>query len=68
MIQNKFVGVIFNSKLSFVPLIKGLKKKCLKDLDILKVDGHYEWGADRKTARLNHALIRSKLDYVCGSS
>jgi len=64
--QNKFLGVIFDRKLSFVPHIKELKKKCLKALNILKVVGHYDWGADRKTLlALYHALIRSKLDYGC---
>ena len=62
--EAKFLGLIFDHKLSFIPHIKALKAKCLKALDILKVLSHSDWGGDR-TAPLNHyrTLIRSKLDY-----
>ncbi len=60
----KFLGVTFDSKLSFIPHIKELKLKCQKALDILRVVGHTDWGADKKTLlRLYRALIRPKLDY-----
>ena len=52
----KFLGVIFDRKLSFFPHIKYLKAKCLKAHNLLKVLAHTIWGADR-------SLIRSKLDY-----
>ena len=43
-----------------------LKTNCLKALDILKVVGHTDWGADQKTLLcLYRALVRSKLDYGC---
>ena len=35
--EANFLGVIFDSKLSFVPHIKMLKEKCNKALDIIKV-------------------------------
>ena len=41
----KFLGVIFGSKLSFVPHIKMLKEKCTKALDDIKVVAHSKWGA-----------------------
>ena len=44
----KFLGVIFDSKLSFVPHIKMLKTKCAKALNILKVVSNTHWGADKK--------------------
>ena len=44
----KFLGVIFDKKLSFLPHITALKKKCKKALNLLKVVAHSEWGADRK--------------------
>ena len=62
--QAKFLGVIFDRKLSFIPHIKHLRTKCLKALNLLKVLAHTDWGADRKVLlRLYRALIRSKLDY-----
>ena len=62
--QFKFLGLIFDSKLSFIPHLKYLKTKCSKAINILKVTGHYDWGADLKTLlALYKSLIKSKLDY-----
>ena len=62
--EAKFLGLLFDNKLSFIPHIKALKAKCLKALDILKVLSSSDWGGDR-TVLLNlyRSLIRSKLDY-----
>ena len=46
--ENKFLGVIFDRKLSFIPHIKQLKAKCQKALNLLSVVAHTDWGADRK--------------------
>ena len=60
----KFLGIIFDRKLSFIPHIKYLKAKCLKALNLLKVLSHTNWGADRTVLlQLFRSLIRSKLDY-----
>ena len=60
----KFLGVIFDTKLTFLPHINALKKKCKKALNLLKVVAHSELGADRKVLlRLYCSLVRSKLDY-----
>ena len=60
----KFLGVLFDRKLSFIPHIKYLKSKCLKALNLLKVLSHTDWGADRTVLlQLYRSLIRSKLDY-----
>ena len=61
MEETKFLGVIFDRKLSFSPHLKYVKKKALKALHILKVIGNTEWGA----VRLYRSLIRSKLDHGC---
>ena len=45
--EAKFLGGIFDRKLSFIPHIKYLKAKCLKALNLLKVISHTSWGADR---------------------
>ena len=60
----RFLGVLFDRKLSFIPHIKYLKAKCLKALNLLKVLSHTDWGADRTVLlQLYRSLIRSKLDY-----
>ena len=59
--ESKFLGILFDRKLSFIPHIKYLKAKCL-----LKVLSHTSWGADRTTLlKLYRSLVRSKLDYGC---
>ncbi|MES9994020.1 MAG: reverse transcriptase domain-containing protein, partial [Candidatus Thiodiazotropha sp.] len=62
--EAKFLGLLFDKKLTFIPHIKALKAKCLKALDILKVLSNTSWGGDR-TVLLNlyRSLVRSKLDY-----
>ena len=64
--ETKFLGILLNSKLTFVPHIKGLKKKCVKALNLLRVVSNTDWGGDRTVLlRLYRALVRSKLDYGC---
>ncbi|GFO35247.1 RNA-directed DNA polymerase from mobile element jockey [Plakobranchus ocellatus] len=62
----------FDQKLTFKNHVTHLKKKCLEALNLLRVLGHTDWGADRATLlKLNRTLVRSKLDYgsaVCGSA
>ncbi|GFO22414.1 RNA-directed DNA polymerase from mobile element jockey, partial [Plakobranchus ocellatus] len=62
--EAKFLGVVFDSKLTFYNHVQYLKKKCLKALNLLSVVGHTDWGADRTTPlKLYRTLVRSKLDY-----
>ncbi|GFO13746.1 RNA-directed DNA polymerase from mobile element jockey [Plakobranchus ocellatus] len=62
--EAKFLGVVFDSKLNFSSHVKYLKKKCLKALNLLRVVGHTDWGADRATLlKLYRTLVWSKLDY-----
>ena len=64
--EYKFLGVIFDKKLSFIPHLKYLKTKCNKALQLLRVVAHTDWGADKKVLlRLYRSLVRSKLDYGC---
>ena len=64
--EYKFLGIIFDKKLSFIPHIKYLKAKCHKALQLLRVVAHTDWGADRSTLlKLYRSLVRSKLDYGC---
>ena len=62
--ETKFLGIIFDSKLSFIPHLKHLRTKCLKALNLLRVVAHKDWGTDFNTLiKLYRCLVRSKLDY-----
>ena len=64
--QKRFLGIIFDKKLSFLPHIKDLKTRCLKALNALKVYSNYKWGGDTDILlQLYNSFIRSKLDYAC---
>ena len=64
--QTKFLGIIFDKKLTFVPHIELIKSKSIKSRNLLRVVSGAEWGADRSVLlRLYRSLIRSKLEYGC---
>lgn len=64
--ETKFLGMIFDSKLNWIPHLKMLKLKCLKAMNIMKIIAYHNQGTDTKTLmRIYRALIRSKLDYGC---
>ncbi|GFT69177.1 uncharacterized protein TNCV_2253401 [Trichonephila clavipes] len=43
----RFLGVIFDRRLTFLPHILQLRKRCEKSLNLLKVLSNTSWGADR---------------------
>ena len=45
--ETKFLGILLDSKLTFVRHIKGLKKKCVKALNLLRVVSNTDLGGDR---------------------
>lgn len=62
----KFLGLIFDRKLTFLPHVSYLRKKCERSLNILKVLTKTTWGADRTSLlRIYQAVILSRLDYGC---
>ena len=64
--EHKFLGLIWDSKLTFHAHLQYLLNKCRKALNIIKVLSHSNWGSDTKTLlKLFRSLIRSKLDYGC---
>ena len=64
--KTQFRGPIFDTKLIFLNHVQYLKSSCQKALDILRVVGHTDWGADFIVLlQLRRALVRSKLDYGC---
>ena len=62
--ETRFLGLIFDKRLTFRSHIEDLRTRCLKTLNVLRVVSHTDWGADLKVLlRLYQALVRSKLDY-----
>ena len=64
--ETKFLGLIWDSRLTWVPHIKNLTKKWIKRLNLLKCLAIRDWGADRYILlKLYRATVRSKRDYGC---
>ncbi|GBN13179.1 hypothetical protein AVEN_9885-1 [Araneus ventricosus] len=62
----RFLGVIFDRKLTFLPHILHLRKRCERSLNILKVLSKTPWDADRTSLlRIYQAVILSRIDYGC---
>ncbi|GBO29232.1 putative RNA-directed DNA polymerase from transposon X-element [Araneus ventricosus] len=62
----RFLGVIFDHKLTFIPHVLHLRKKCERSLNILKVLSTTTWGADRTSLlRIYQSVILSRIDYGC---
>ena len=60
----KFLGLRFDTKLTWQPHITELKAKCTKSLSLLKCLSNTKWGADRQSLlRIYRATTRTKLDY-----
>ena len=64
--EAKFLGLVFDRRLTFRAHVKYLKSICDKALNMLRVVGHTDWGADKVVLlHLYCALVRSKLHYGC---
>lgn len=62
--EHQFLGLMFDSKLSFIPHMTNIKRKANKALNILKVLSWKHWGADRTCLlRIYRSVVRSILDY-----
>ena len=62
--EYKFLGIMFDRKLSYISHIKYLKTKTTQAQQLLRVVTHTKWGADRQMLlRLYRALVHSQLDY-----
>ena len=59
--ETKFLGVVFDRKLTFVAHIRYLKDRCMKALNLLRVVAHKVWGADSKhySSYTEHTLGQS---------
>ncbi|GBO21011.1 hypothetical protein AVEN_136294-1, partial [Araneus ventricosus] len=60
----KFLGIVFDKRLTFLPHIASLRKRCLRSLNILRTLSNTSWGADRSCLlRVYRSIIRSMIDY-----
>ena len=64
--STKFLGLWWDSHLSFKKHISVLKVQCKEALNLIRVVAHLKWGGDRDTLlMLYQAIVHSKLDYGC---
>ena len=64
--STKFLGLWWDSYLSFKKHISVLKTQCKEALNLIRVVAHLKWGGDRDTLlMLYRAIVRSKFDYGC---
>lgn len=62
----RYLGLVFDSRLTWVPHLRYIKAACQKALSLIRVLAHTSWGADRNTLLLLHrTLVLSKLEYGC---
>jgi hypothetical protein len=60
----KFLGLVFDSTLSWEPHLRQLRASCERSQNILRVLSGVSWGGNRTVMlRLYRSLVRSKLDY-----
>ncbi|GBN78437.1 putative RNA-directed DNA polymerase from transposon X-element [Araneus ventricosus] len=60
----KFLGIVFDKRLTFPPNISSLRKRCLRSLNILITLSNTSWGADRSCLLcVYRSIIRSMIDY-----
>ena len=64
--STKFLGLWWDSRLSFKKHISALKTQCKEALNLIRVVAHLKWGGDRDTIlMLFRTIVRSKLDCGC---
>lgn len=62
--ERRFLGLLFDCRLTWRAHIKQLKADCITRLNIIKILSHHNWGAQEAIIlRVYRSLIRSKLDY-----
>jgi ribonuclease HI len=64
VVEKKFLGLKHDRMLTWKPHVAGLRVRCNKTLNILKIINRNNQGTDARTLlRIYRALVRSKLDY-----
>ena len=60
----KFLGLIFDKKLTFRQHIQSVRARCNKAMNLIKTISSHVWGADQESImRVYRALVRSIMDY-----
>ena len=60
----KFLGILFDKRMTWKPHITSIKERCAKDLRLLNIISYQGWGADFLTLkRIYNILILSKINY-----
>ena len=63
--STKFLGLWWDSHLSFKKHISVLKTQCKEALNLIRVVAHLKWGGDKDTLlMLCRAIVRSKFDWL----
>ena len=61
----KFLGVTFDSRLTWGTHIKNIHEKCQKDIQLMRVISYNKWSSDYTTLlRIYKSLILPKIDYA----
>ena len=64
--STEFLGLWWDSHLTFKNHISMLKTQCKEVLNFIRVVAHLKWGGGRETLMmLSRAIVHSKLDYGC---
>jgi hypothetical protein len=62
----KFLGVVFDERLSFKNQVESIQQKCANRLNIIRIISHRSWKLSTKTRlSIYKALIGSVIDYSC---
>ncbi|CAI6345322.1 unnamed protein product [Macrosiphum euphorbiae] len=60
----RILGMIFDSKFTWVPHLKNLKNECKKRMKVIKTLAHNTWGSEKNSLlTIYKSLILSKIDY-----
>ena len=60
----KYLGLIFDSQLTWLPHIKYIRDRCMKRMNVIKHVANKKWGSDRKTLNMLYvSLIQSQMNY-----
>lgn len=60
----KFLGVIFDEKMTWEPFVKDIKEKCSKATNLIKMLTKHSWGIHPSTAlNVYKGLVRSRLEW-----
>ena len=63
--STKFLGLWWDSHLSFKKHISVLKTQCKEAFNLIRVVAHLKWGGTGTLLMLYHAIVRSKFDSGC---